>query len=94
MARISCYTMQRKRIIRYWSRRYYISFLVQYAISSWLSGKNGEFICSSAAGIIIFRSELMIYMGLLLLIKLIRSDIGLLELLVYCAVAGPSFLGK
>ena len=36
----------------------------------------------------------MVYMGLLLLIKLIRSDIGLLELLVYCAVAGPSFLGK
>ncbi|VVC30835.1 Hypothetical protein CINCED_3A017881 [Cinara cedri] len=53
--------------------------LVMIAISSWITGKYKTLIWSSAAAILIFRSELVIYLGIILLIELFYKRLTILR---------------
>ncbi|XP_057290688.1 dol-P-Man:Man(7)GlcNAc(2)-PP-Dol alpha-1,6-mannosyltransferase-like [Hydractinia symbiolongicarpus] len=68
--------------------------LVVLAISCWIRNQNKSFIWYSAFAIIIFRSELCIFMGLLLIIKLINKQICVTELLIQGSMAGTIALGS
>jgi len=67
--------------------------LVLRALASWLVQDNKKFLWYSAAAIIMFRAELCIFLGLLLLVKLIDGEMGLLDTIRQCLVAGPLILG-
>ncbi|XP_047134607.1 dol-P-Man:Man(7)GlcNAc(2)-PP-Dol alpha-1,6-mannosyltransferase isoform X2 [Hydra vulgaris] len=67
--------------------------IVLYAISSWLENKNTEFIWYSAFVIIIFRAELAMFLGVLLLVKLFERKIKFFQLIKHCLIAGPAALG-
>nr|CAD7573825.1 unnamed protein product [Timema californicum] len=47
--------------------------LILIALHSWLKQQHGYFIFSSAAAIIIFRAELALFLGLILIIELVQS---------------------
>ena len=67
--------------------------LALFAISSWLENRNADFIWYSAFVIIIFRAELALFMGVLLLVKLIEGKIQFFNLIKHCLMAGPVALG-
>jgi len=67
--------------------------LVLNAVSSWLLKRNRSFIWYSAAAIIIFRAELAILLGILLLLKVIAKELSIIDLIKYCVLAGPVFFG-
>ncbi|XP_071963097.1 dol-P-Man:Man(7)GlcNAc(2)-PP-Dol alpha-1,6-mannosyltransferase-like [Antedon mediterranea] len=67
--------------------------LVLIAISGWIDGKHALFISLSAFAIIVFRAELAILMGLMLLMELVSGRLNIITLLMYAAPAGLICLG-
>lgn len=62
------------------------------ALAYWVSHNDEKFIWCSAISIIVFRSELSIFLGLLLLVKLVHFNLKLCDAIMQCLFAGPLIL--
>ena len=69
-------------------------FVAIMAFSYWLRSKQREFVFCAGLAIIIFRCELALMFGVMLLISLIYSNITVCRLALWITVTGVVSLGK
>lgn len=67
--------------------------LFLHAFSFWLKGKQTLFIHASAASILLFRSELAIICGIMLLISLVKKQLSIFQLIMHGLLASITFIG-
>lgn len=68
--------------------------LALLACSYWLRSKHREFVFFAGFAIVVFRCELAIMFGLMLLISLIYGNLNLLQLIKWIVSTGVFSLGK
>ncbi|EDW81249.1 uncharacterized protein Dwil_GK11961 [Drosophila willistoni] len=66
--------------------------LVLYAIASWLLNQQKQFVISSGIAILVFRSELALFLGLLLGVSLLQKNLSVDRLLKIAIPAGVGIL--
>ncbi|XP_052090662.1 probable Dol-P-Man:Man(7)GlcNAc(2)-PP-Dol alpha-1,6-mannosyltransferase isoform X1 [Mytilus californianus] len=67
--------------------------LVLLALGGWLRGQHIRFLWCSGAAILIFRAELTLYLGQILLIELFSKRLSLKKLLTYGVAAAVTLIG-
>merc|ERR1712048_1338774 len=67
--------------------------LVLHAMAAWLMNENYMFILYSGIAILVFRFELCILLGLLMLVKLYERKLSLTFVICHCAVLAPIIIG-
>lgn len=70
-----------------------LSVAALIAICGWVNGDNASFILMSAYAILIFRAELSLLCGLMLVMELVNRRIDLLSLFLWGAIGAVTGLG-